>query len=286
MDSRPKRTVRLSCFDAWRSASSRTDGPRSMVSDATMAATSRAMVSVIARTPKRTAQCCAQAGQKLHRMTTSSSPASTGAPSRAWSSPTVPSRPASQLVFHLHRFDDHDRLARADGFARRHAPRARSCRASAPRAAAVPTRPDPVAAAAPCVRALSATAHETPPTRTLRQSRRGVRHDADVERWLRARRSGTACVPRCPGRAAIADAGHVDLPGPPVDRHDEPVRRRVQPRPGESGRSPRLRTALKTPVTILQSLVTGYRAISSRAAGFRASSAGSCRACSRGCAAP
>ena len=57
IDSRPKRTSRLSNFDAWRSPSSRTDGPRSMVTDATMAATSRAMAIVIVRTPKRTAQC-------------------------------------------------------------------------------------------------------------------------------------------------------------------------------------------------------------------------------------
>jgi hypothetical protein len=58
MDIRPKRTVRLSCFDAWRSPSSRMEGPRSIVSDATIAAISSAMVSVIARPPKRTAQCC------------------------------------------------------------------------------------------------------------------------------------------------------------------------------------------------------------------------------------
>ena len=54
-------------------------------------------------------------------MTTSSSPAST---ERALARVQLADRPVAaraQLVFHLHRFDDHDRLTRADGLARRHA---------------------------------------------------------------------------------------------------------------------------------------------------------------------
>ena len=253
MDSRPKRTVRLSCFDAWRSASSRSDGPRSIVSDATSAAISSAMVSVIARLPKRTAQCCAQARQKLHRMTTSNSPASTGAPSRAWSSSTDAVAPRSQLVFHLHRFDDHDRLARADGFTRRDAHAHDLAGHRRHEALRSRSRGRIVVLAAP---ASGFKRHRTRDPADPRRSGSPSRHPARCRRRTMApvstikeseRATLFPAVP--PRRWRAASTCRVR---PSTDTTNRPPC--VQGRPGGSGRSPRLRTALRTPVTILQSL--------------------------------
>ena len=156
----------------------------------------------------------AQAGQALHRMTASSSPASTSAPSRAWSSPTMPSRAARELVFHLHRFDDHDGLARADGLSRRdgHAhdlARHRRHEVLRPRRAVIPIgRPAAPAAAVERDRALGGADPDA------EHSSRGVRHDADVVR---------GAGPDDQGQRAAIEASRVDVPGPAIDRHGEPA---------------------------------------------------------------
>ena len=82
----------------------------------------------------------------------------------------------AQLVLHLHRFDDDDRLARGDRVARLRRARGRPCPASAPRAAAARTR-------------------RAPPSSLRPQRRRpfsvdGDRRRADVHRELPADRIG------------------------------------------------------------------------------------------------
>ena len=116
MVSLPILTSRFQVFGAWRSARSRTNGPRSTVTEVTMAATRIAA----ARPTVADAQPNALMVTKLRPATSLIRPAAR--PHRPRRLPAHGSRRRAvaagpQLVLHLHRFDDHERLAGVNGAA-------------------------------------------------------------------------------------------------------------------------------------------------------------------------
>ena len=209
-------------FDPGARPARRAAGPRSIVSDATIADGEDRRHEHQAHAD--VADSSAERGGRLNSFTELRSAARRPRPtSLRGRGPRRPCRRGrAQLVFHLHRFDDDDRLTRADGVARLAPGRARLCRASARR----PLRSRRAGRRAPAAvrrrrRPFGLTATGTDPDRTD-QSAVGVRGDRRLVNRAGAGRPAW-CAPVLATRPRSCD------PPTRVD-HDQRQRVRVDAR--------------------------------------------------------